>query len=115
MSFKYGSLNNVLCEGVVVDNKIEVGIGVTMLSWTDRTPGTIVEVGKNYIKIQEDFYKRTDNNGMSDEQDYEYSPNPNGSIRTYKKNRLGKYTSNGKKDGSGLIIGHRERYFDYSF
>ena len=27
----------------------------------------------------------------------------------------GKYTDNGKKDGCGLIIGHRGKYFDYSF
>jgi len=117
MSLKYGSLDNILEEGIIVDNKIEIGIGVTMLNWTDRTPGTIIEVDPKckWIKIQEDSYKRIDNLGMSDSQDYEYSRNLNGSVKTYKKNRLGKYTDNGKKDGCGLIIGYRERYYDYSF
>lgn len=113
---KYGSLINNLVDGTELE-EIKVGTGVTMLSWTDRTPGTIIEVdpkGK-WIKVQEDKCKRIDNNGMSDDQDYEYSRNPEGSIRTYKKNRLGKYTDNGKKDGCGLIIGRREKYYDYSF
>lgn len=113
---KYGSLDNILEDGIVQE-KIEVGTGVAMLSWTDRTPGTIIEVDPNgkWIKIQEDDYKRIDNNGMSDNQHYEYFRNPNRHIYTYKKNRLGKFTDNGRKDGRGLIIGHRERYFDYSF
>ena len=80
-------------------------------------PGTIIEVDPNgkWIKIQEDDYKRIDNNEMSDDQDYEYFRNPNGYIYTYKKNRLGQFTDNGRKDGRGLIIGHRERYYDFSF
>ena len=113
---KYGSLFNVLEDGIKVD-EIKVGVGVTMLSWTDRTPGTIIEVdpkGK-WIKVQEDSYKRVDNYGMSDDQEYEYSANPNGTIKTYKKARNGKFTDSGKNDGCGLIIGHRERYFDYIF
>ena len=111
---KYGSLVNILEDGVKI-GEIKVGTGVTMLSWTDRIPGTIIEVGNNYIKVQEDIYKRVDNNGMSDCQDYEYTPNPNGTIKTYKKARNGKFTDTGKNSGSGLIIGYRERYFDYSF
>lgn len=113
---KYGSLNNIIEDGLKLE-EIKVGVGVTMLSWTDRTPATIIEVDSKgkWIKVQEDNYKRIDNYGMSDDQEYEYSRNPNGSVKLYKKNRLGKYTDNGKKDGCGLIIGHRERYFDYSF
>ena len=113
---KYGSLFNIIEEGIKL-KEIKVGTGVTMLSWTDRNPGTIIEVDSNgkWIKIQEDDYKRLDNNGMSDEQDYEYFRNPNGYIYTYKKNRLGQFTDNGRKDGRGLIIGHRERYYDFSF
>lgn len=114
---KYGSLMNLLDDGVVVDNKLQVGVGCTLLSWTDRTPATIVDVDPKgrWIKVQEDNYKRIDCNGMSDSQDYEYSPNPNGSITTYKKARNGKFTHNGKNDGTGILIGVRERYFDYSF
>lgn len=116
MMIKYGSLNNLLDDGVKV-KEIAVGVGVTMLSWTDRHPGTIIDVDPNgkWIKIQEDKAIRIDNNGMSDSQDYKYQINPNGSIKIYKKARNGTFTDNGRNDGCGLIIGIREKYFDYSF
>jgi len=49
-----------------------VGMGVTMLSWSDRHAGTIVEVNmkKRYIAITEDDATRIDNNGISEGQQY---------------------------------------------
>lgn len=90
----------------------QVGEGATLCWWSDRDPYTIIKVsasGKTFW-MQEDNYKRTDNYGMSDVQDYEYSPNPNGQIRQVR------LTVNGwQSNGQYVAVGHRRRYYDYSF
>ena len=90
----------------------QVGEGATLYWWSDRDPYTIIKVsasGKTFW-MQEDNYKRTDNYGMSDVQDYEYSPNPNGQIRQVR------LTVNGwQSNGQYVAVGHRRRYYDYSF
>lgn len=47
----------------------EVGMGATLLHWSDRSPATIIKVftiGKLLaIEVQDDKYKRIDKNGMS--------------------------------------------------
>lgn len=113
----YGSVVNAADDGVVVGGKIIIGMGATMLSWSDRRPATVIDFdaqGK-WVKVQADNWKRTDKSGMSDCQDYEYSPNPNGAIYIYKRARNGRLTNTGTNGGAGIIIGHRERYFDFSF
>lgn len=114
---KYGSIINLIEEGIGNKSKLEIGVGVTMLSWSDRTPGTIIAFDKEgkWIDIQEDAAKRIDKNYMSDTQTYEYIPNPKGCITRYKRARNGKFTDDGKNSGAGLIIGVREKYYDYSF
>lgn len=93
----------------------EVGMGATMLSWTDRHAGTVVEIVRykssgriNYIVVQSDEAIRTDKNGMSECQNYEYRRNPLGSTHRYVANRkTGKFKH--------LLLGHRDNYYDYSF
>ena len=43
-----------------------VGMGATILHWTDRTAGTIVEVGDGYFVVQADHAICTDELGRSD-------------------------------------------------
>ena len=96
----------------------DVGMVATMLSWTDRTAATIIEVSKSgkKIKIQEDKSTRTDSNGMSDAQAYSYETNPNGSTREYSLRKNGRWVRVGQpQTGSSLLVGHREEYYDYSF
>ena len=59
-----------------------VGMGVTLKVGTDRYVYTIINVNnsKKQIKIQQDICKRTDSNGHSADQTYEYYNNPNGKI-----------------------------------
>jgi len=112
---KYGSIDNLIESGVGSDLTPEVGMGVTLLYWTDRTPATIVAVSKNGNSFicQADNYKRLDKNGMSDAQSYEYSPNPNGAIYKVRKNNKGLWVRVGTT--LNCMLGVRERYFDYSF
>jgi len=95
----------------------EAGMPATICGWTDRSPATVIEVrlfksGARKgqvceVVVQEDSYRRTDTLGMSDCQSYEYSRNPEGYTRTFKRGKDGKF--------KGLTLGHRERYYDYSF
>jgi hypothetical protein len=101
-----------------------VGMGVTMLSWTDRDAGTIVEVNmkRRYIAVVEDNAKRLDNNGISEGQEYEFTPNPDGYVYYYRKDKKGQwrkcYYNENKRlvfGNGGLIVGRREKYYDFSF
>ena len=106
----------------------EVGMGATLLKWSDRSPATISSVfekGKYlYIGIQTDNYKRIDNNGMSENQKYEYTPNPKqpetffrydgDSWQEVRKNHItGRWIK--VEYGDGILIGKREKYYDMSF
>jgi hypothetical protein len=103
-----------------------VGMPATLLSWTDRDPCTVIEVNMKgrYIVVQEDDYRRTDSNGLSDSQSYEYTINPNGSTRIFRKNKRGEwvlhYVNSETKRlvqsrGCNLLLGRREKYHDFSF
>jgi len=96
----------------------KVGDGATMLMWTDRRPFTIIEVSKSgkTIKLQEDNAVRTDKNGMSDCQSYEYTRNPDGAIYTATLRKNGKWVRKGDTvKGTNFGIGYRDKHYDYSF
>jgi hypothetical protein len=99
--------------------KPQVGMGATILCWTDRHAGTIIEVTADSFVVQEDRATRTDKNGMSDCQSYSYEPDPNGPRTTFKRVKRGKakgdWRENGVKDGRGVLIGRRDKHHDYSF
>jgi hypothetical protein len=123
-----GSLTNWLLSGVKGQPEPVVGMGATLLAYTDRYAGTITRVfeerGVLMVDVQEDDAKRTDNNGMSEMQEYAYSPNPNGRVKTFKLYKGGwqavyksQVTGRWKMDpgGNGLRIGERRKYNDFSF
>jgi len=89
----------------------EVGMGATMCSWTDRHAGTIVKVTPCQVHVQQDTAKRTDENGMSECQRYEYTPNPHAQITIFRHTKRGWRSKCGKR----LMIGVRMEYYDYSF
>lgn len=121
-----GSLTNHLYSRMVVGQPtVVVGMGATLLRWTDRTACTIVRIDGKYITVQRDHAKRIDKNGMSECQDYEYSPDTEGACYTFKQEKDGRWSEVIKneetgrfvkiKGGLGLRIGHRDSYHDYSF
>ena len=119
------SMTNYLLSGTKGQPTPVVGMGATKLCWTDRHPATIVEVlkGGKLIGIQKDNCKRIDSNGMSEDQDYEFTPNPSASIEYYKLNKQGAYYAAHKNEkgnfvfvgGGQLRIGDRDKYHDFSF
>lgn len=90
----------------------QVGDPCTILSWSDRNPGTIVKVTAKQVHVQYDTYERTDKNGLSESQEYTYSRNPDGMIEVFRLNKYGRWKSKG---GRYLSIGRREKYHDFSF
>jgi hypothetical protein len=109
-----GSLMNHLMSGTNGQPHPQVGMGATILGWTDRHAATIVEVspsGKTIV-IQRDNAKRIDSNGMSESQQYEFTPNADAERETFRLRKTGEYRS---KYGANLRIGERSEYFDYSF
>lgn len=113
----YGSLNNRVAESCK-QPKPEVGMGVTEMLWSDRYPYEVVDVlDDRHILVRRLDYKRIDNNGMSESQEYEYTSNENNSIIKLfltKQNRWREQT--GRKLGCNtFVIGYAERYYDFSF
>lgn len=124
-----GSLtNHVYSRMTIGQPDPTVGMGATILAWTDRHPATIVEAskvrGRWLIVVQEDHAKRVDNNGLSESQTYEYSENLAGAKTTFMQMPGGGWSIVFKNpetkrwnkiDGNGLRIGEREKYRDFSF
>ena len=124
-----GSLVNHIMSRQVLNAPVPtIGMGATKLSWTDRYPATICSVeiknGVTIVGVQEDNYHRTDNNGISESQEYEFTPNPDARIEYFRTGKNGTWepiyknaeTGRWKKGGcGGLKIGERDRYYDFSF
>ena len=92
-----------------------VGDGVTIYGWTDRTPGTIIQVSQSgkRIVIQEYNAIRTDNNGVSESLEYTYERDEKGPIRIASLRKNGAYCLVG---GTMIVsVGERRKYYDYSF
>lgn len=94
-----------------------VGMGCTKLSYTDRHPFTVIAVmanGKRCV-VQADAYKRTDSNGMGEDQDYTFSPDPEGVTYILRLNKNGRWKMVGCPTGPTFAMGYRCKYHDYSF
>jgi hypothetical protein len=108
----FGSLQNAMTANIPPATP-KVGDGATLLHWTDRSPATVVWVspsGKT-IHLQEDDATRTDDNGMSECQNYTFTPNP-AAVKL-----VARLTKKGWKvlKGAQVRIGNRSKYHDYSF
>lgn len=124
-----GSLtNHIMARATNGQPKPTVGMGATILRYTDRDAGTIIQAyeikGGYDVIVQEDSAKRADSNGMSDCQTYEYTPDPKGRKTSFRftpaKGWREVHTkANGRvclvPGGARLTIGTRRKYFDYSF
>ena len=121
-----GSLVNHIYSRSTTKEPITIGMGCTLLSWSDRHPATVIDIftkGKfSYVAVQDDDAKRIDTNGISESQDYEYTRNPNGAIRyfrlkndTWESVYIDPDTNRFKKGCGSICFGIREEYYDYSF
>lgn len=124
-----GSLVNYMNINAANPTVPEVGMGVTFYHWSDRSAGTIQEVneirGRTYIGITGDEAIRTDKNGFSESQDYDFIQHPERTRSWYRRTKdgldwestrlnpdTGRWVKGG---GSNIRIGHRDAYHDFSF
>jgi predicted secreted protein len=117
MRLKLGSLQNCLADNSPSKELPKIGSGATICGWTDRHPVTVVgarftKSGKMVVEIQYDFATRTDKNGMSESQTYEYTPNPDSPIQTFRQRKDGVLRN---QSSQVLSLGAREKYYDFSF
>ncbi len=112
-----GSLTNSIMENTA-GAKPEVGMGVTFIHWSDRSAGTIVSVSESgkSIEVRGDKTTRTDSNGMSESQTYEFETVDEGPTATYTLRKNGRWVRQGEDmKGSSILVGVRSAYYDYSF
>lgn len=107
------SVSNWSLSGTKGQPTPEVGMGITILMWTDRHAGTITRVspsGKT-IWYQQDEATRTDDHGMSESQEYEYKADTNAEVRSARLTKSGAW----KDHGTQIALGYRNEYHDFSF
>ena len=121
-----GSLvNSLQARGTRGQPAPEIGMAITAFCWTDRYPGTIREIFQKgrwlFIRCTGDEYRRTDSNGFSESQSYEYTTtedhgggfffkrlaaDPDAQwIGVRKNSETGRFSKNGHR----VRIGSRER------
>lgn len=118
-------VNHIHSRAVIGQPEPIVGMGATVMGWTDRYPATVIAWDGKIVTVQEDHAKRVDNNGMSEMQDYEYTRNDQGSVHMFKREASGMWCEvrrnhatgrmNKVQGGKGFRIGTRDKYHDYSF
>ena len=122
----FGSINNLLLSGTNGEPEPVVGMGATILMYSDRHAASIIRVEKfksgphkgepRSIFVQEDAFVRTDANGMSESQSYAFSADPKGRVSEFSVRYGGDRKRWVEKDGTNrLRIGEREKYHDFSF
>ena len=108
----FGNLMNRIAETYKSPDPV-VGMGATILMFSDRYPATVIEVKGQRVAIQEDNSIRIDQNGMSESQEYVYVSNKEAPIRWFSKRKNGRYQEvNGE---TCIVLGSREKYHDFSF
>lgn len=108
----------------------EVGMGATVLLWSDRHAATITAVEETrpgcwIITVQEDKATVTAGSTFDGSAEYSYEPNPLGWTHTFRfdprsgwaevriNEATGRYNKVG--GGNGILIGQRREYRDPSF
>jgi len=108
----------------------EIGMGATIVYWSDRQACTIVDVSKNgrTVTVTEDTATLTNSDELkchaggfaahvSGTQKYSYKSNPDGPTKQYSLRKNGRWIRVGQsmRSGTNLSVGHRSQYYDYNF
>ena len=114
----YGSLQNRILENSAMP-KPEVGMGVTECLWSDRNPYEIVEVKDDrHLMIRALDWKRIDEGGFSEAQEYEYFSNEDNPVIQIFLTKQGQWRQRLGRNGLGcnrFAVGYAERYYDFTF
>lgn len=137
-------MNHLMSRQVLGEPTPEVGMGVTLLLWTDRHAGTIqrifTQAKRTVLEITEDKATLVSGSTLSEAQEYTFEPRPEGRKRYFAKDAGGlwvemeykvkEYHYDEETDtrtatlssrlsktggGCGLKLGERDEYRDPSF
>ena len=94
---------------------ITVGMGATCVYHSDRHAYTVIAVAKNGKRctVQRDVASLTSKPGPGEHQDYDFSPDPNGTVRVLSRRKNGTWRVVG--DSQLFIVGTRSEFYDHSF
>lgn len=121
-------INHLQSRATIGQPEPVVGMGATMLGWTDRYACTIRNVfnigNKRAVQVSRDRTKVIAGSSHDGTAQYEYETTPDGALTTFAFNgsvweqyQLNEQTKrwNKAKSGRGLRIGERDEYRDPSF
>jgi hypothetical protein len=121
----YGSFQNRMYEAMTIDAPEPfVGQAATITGYSDRHAATVKSWDGKILRVTRDRTRRIDDNGMSESQVYEYTTDFDGVEYQFRRARDGRWervffnseTKRWKKtNSSGLILGFRQKYHDFSF
>lgn len=94
---------------------LAVGDGVSMCYFSDRHAATVIKRTPKTVTVQQDIAQRTDQRGMGDAQDYEYTRNTNGGLTKFSLRKNGTWRAVGGSDRGTYLIFGREEYYDFTF
>ena len=102
-----------------------VGEGATVLMWSDRHAATVIEwdAKRQIVSVQEDKATLVGGHPQTDQQEYSYAANPKAEIQQFKwkdgwrqlERQGDKMKLTKKGTGRGLLVGHRDEYYDHTF
>lgn len=125
-----GSLiNNIMARSTKGEPDPAIGMGATILMYSDRHAATIFSIekegSKTVIGVRRDASKVIKGSTFDGSAEYEHTPNSAGPLSHYRKNpqtgrwdavRFNRETGRFNKIGDGgLMIGRREEYYDPHF
>jgi predicted transcriptional regulator len=105
---------------------MKIGMGATYHVGSDSYAATVTKIvdGK-VVQTRDDIAKRTDSNGLSGPQVYEYTANPKGDMKHWRVNRSGRWvevsfnarTKRWQSPDSvyRIVFGEREHHVDPDF
>jgi hypothetical protein len=113
-----GSLVNHILSNTI-DSNPQVGMGATEFLWTDRRPWRVVEVVKENKEVKIAYINavRIDKNGMSEEQEYDYSNHSDHTITLVRRGNSWRTWNELHQQWCKMNIkfGYAEQYYDFSF
>ncbi len=108
----FGLLQNRLMENAKMPTPV-VGMGATILMYSDRYACTIIEVTPKRIVLQHDAAK----DKAAYANDWETTPDPKGATEAYTLRKTGEWVKEGSplRNGTRALIGTRDHHRDYEF